>query len=227
MYRPGPPWDAVVKGGANVPVGGNITAIYDGNDQPTEAQIRDGEGRIVSRFVLTYDANGRILEEKHIMENPFLLVADKLAERQPRFNELNAAQLEGMNTAMKLVMRGGPSAGITYAYDAQGRVTEMRARNSWFDNVTAISYNEHGDQTAKRSTVTPAESVVTACSMDPNGTIIPERVATEPTESPDLFRENEVRYEYEYDSYGNWTQQTENPDRPHHVHVRHRQLTYY
>jgi hypothetical protein len=60
-------------------VGGNITTIYDGNDQPTEAQIRDGEGRIVTRFVRAYDANGRILEEKQILENPALIFADKLA----------------------------------------------------------------------------------------------------------------------------------------------------
>lgn len=104
----GSPWDAT---GAWVPLGGNITTIYDGNDQPTEAQTRNAEGRIVSRFVRTCDANGRILEEKQILENPFLLIADKLAERQPKFNQLNAAQLEAMNTVMKL-MHGGPSAGI-------------------------------------------------------------------------------------------------------------------
>ena len=105
-----------------VPVGGSITTIYDGNDQPTEAQIRDGEGRIVTRFVRTYDANGRILEEKQILENPALLMADKLdPDGQPQFN---AAQLEGMNRLWKSMLSGRSGTGITYAYDAQGRVTE-------------------------------------------------------------------------------------------------------
>ncbi|HEX8882850.1 MAG TPA: hypothetical protein VF749_22565, partial [Candidatus Acidoferrum sp.] len=221
-------WDAAVEGGAWVPVGGNITTIYDGNDQPTEAQIRDGEGRIVTRFVRTYDANGRILEEKQILENPVSLMADKLAPE-----EHTAAQLEAMNTVMKLMLGGPSGAGITYAYDAQGRVTEKRQRNFGFDTVTTISYNEHGDPTAQRETMTrdSADPGVTAYSVDPNGTITPERRGTERTESPDLARENEVRYEYEYDSYGNWAQQTENhgygPDKPSYVLVRHRKLTYY
>jgi YD repeat-containing protein len=235
MYADGSSWDAAVEGGAWVPVGGNTTTIYDGNDQPTEAQIRDREGRVVSRFVRTYDANGRILEEKQILENPALLMADKLdPDGQPQFN---AAQLEATNTVMKLLMLGGRSdAGITYAYDAQGRVTEIRDRNGWFDKVTTISYNEHGDRTAQRETMTrnSAAPDVVAYSVDENGTITPERRTTEPTESPgpdldDLAGENEVRYEYEYDSYGNWTQQTVNhaygPDSP--SNVRHRKLTYY
>ena len=121
-----------------------------------------------------------------------------------------------------------------HAYDAQRRVSEMRDHNRWFDKVTTISYNEHGDMNAQRESMTsnstaPADM---AFSMDENGTITPERRTTEPTESPapdlrDLASENEVRYEYEYDSYGNWTQQTENhgPDIP--SYVRHRKLTYY
>jgi hypothetical protein len=133
---------------------------------------------------------------------------------------------------MKFLMLGGRSdAGITYAYDAQGRVTEMRDRNFGFDKVTTISYNEHGDKNAQRKTMTrnSADPGVVAYSVDPNGTIIPERRATEPTESPDLAPENEVRYEYEYDSYGIWTQQTEShgygPHKP--SYVRHHTLTYY
>ena len=65
--------------------------------------------------------------------------------------------------------------------------------------------------------------------MDENGTIIPDGRTIEPTESPALHRESEVLYEYEYDSYGNWTQQTQShsygPDSP--PNIRHRTLTYY
>ena len=212
------------------PVGGNITTIYDGNDQPTEAQIRDGEGRLVSRIVRKYDANGRLAEEELIQENPALLSADK--------EQFTAAQLEAMNRMIKLTMGAGIT--ITYAYDAQGRVTEMRNHNFKIERVTIISYNEHGDKSAEHETITTltensAEPRVTAWSIDENGTITPERT-TEPTEStgPNDERtpeplENKVRYEYEYDSYGNWTQQTENhgdgPDKW--SIVLHRNLTYY
>ena len=228
MYA-GSPWDAAVEVGAWVPAGGNITTIYDGNDQPTEAQIRDGEGRIVTTFVRTYDANGRILEEKQILENPVSLMADKLAAEQPPFN---AAQLEAVNRIMKSMLSGRSGTGITYAYDAQGRVTEMRDRNRWFDKVTIVSYNEHGDKNAQRETMTEnsAGPGFAEYSIGEDGTLTPDIPANEPTELPDRFpSENEVRYEYEYDSYGNWTQQTENhgygPDTP--SYVRHRKLTYY
>jgi len=47
-----------------------------------------------------------------------------------------------------------------------------------------------------------------AFSVDENGTLIPDKRATEPTELPEWLREQEIRYAYQYDSYGNWTQQT-------------------
>ena len=107
----------------------------------------------------------------------------------------------------------------------------MRDRNSWFDKATTISYSEQGDITAQNETMTPNSTlpVGVAFSMDENGTVIPDSRTTEPepAEPPDLARENDVLYAYEYDSYGNWTQQTENhgPDKP--SYVRHRKLTYY
>ena len=56
---------------------------------------------------------------------------------------------------MKLLMLGGRSdAGTTYAYDAQGRLTEMRGHNFGFDQVRTISYNEHGDKSTERETMT-------------------------------------------------------------------------
>jgi hypothetical protein len=75
MYA-GSPWDAAVRAGIGVSVCGHITTIYDDN-QPTEAQIRSSEGPIVSRIVRSYDAYGRIIEEKQIQENPALIFDDE------------------------------------------------------------------------------------------------------------------------------------------------------
>ena len=226
MYG-GPPWDGAVTAGIGVPVGGNISTIYNDNDQPTEAQLRDDEGRIVSRVVRSYDAHGRIIEEKQIQENPAWLFADRLpAEERAQIND---KQLEAMNPAMKSLLNG--RNGISYAYDAQGLVTEMRERNFAVDKVTTTSYTEHGDKSGERETITenPAVPVGMSYSVDENGTLIPDKRAAEPTESPERSSENEVRYAYQYDSYGNWTQQTVNhdssPDKP--SYVRHRKLTYY
>jgi hypothetical protein len=179
---------AAVRAGFGVPVGGKVTTIYDDKGQPTEAQIRNGEGRILSRVVRSYDAHGRIIEEKHIQENPAWLFAD-----------MNDKQLEAMNTAMKSLLSGRNGTGISYAYDAQGRVTEIRKRNFAVDKVTTTSYTEHGDKSEERTTVTGK------------------------------FGEKEVQHAYQYDSYGDWTQQTVNynssPDEP--SYVCHRKLIYY
>jgi len=84
---------------------------------------------------------------------------------------------------------------------------------------------------AHRETITrnSAVPVGVAFSVDENGTLIPDKRAAEPTESPELSSEDEVRYAQQYDSYGNWTQQTVNhsssPDKP--SYVCHRKITYY
>ena len=225
----GSPWEAAVGAGMGVPVGGHITIIYDGNDQPAEAQIRDTEDRLVSRIVRTYDANGRLVEEEPMQENPALLFAGRLgAEGQP---QPTAAQLEAMNTAFKSLLRGRSGTGTSYIYDEQGRITKIHDRNFVIDKVTIITYNESGDKSEERTTIAGNSTVPVgvAFAVDENGTLIPEKHATEPTESPDLAGEEEVRYAYQYDSYGNRTQQTANdlskPKEP--SIVRHRTITYY
>jgi YD repeat-containing protein len=207
MYA-GSPWDVAVGAGIGVPIGGNITTIYDGNDQPTEAQIRDSEGHIVSRIVRSYDAHGRIIEEKPIQENPAWLFADRFSAEERA--QLNDKQLEAMNTAMKSMFSGRSGAGISYTYDAQSRVTKIHDRNFAFDKVTTTSYNEQGDKSEERTTLAGNSTVPVgvAFSVDENGTLIPDKRATEPTELPEWLREQEIRYAYQYDSYGNWTQQT-------------------
>jgi len=223
----GSPWDAAVTSGIGVPVGGNITTIYDGNDQPTEAQIRDSEGRIVSRIVRSYDAHGRIIEEKQIEEDPALIFADKFAAEEGP--EPAAAQLEAMNRAMKLMLSGRSDTRISYAYDAQGRITKTHSHNFAFDDVTAISYNEHGDTSAVHQTFTGNSTLQVGVpySMDENGKLIPSDPAAKPTKLPDIS--GEVQYAYQYDSYGNWTEQTSSersrPNEP--SMVRHRTITYY
>jgi YD repeat-containing protein len=224
------PWDAAVAAGIGVPIGGNISTNYNDKDLSTEAQLRDGQGRIVTRIVRSYDANGRIIGEKQIQENPALFFADKFgAEGQP---QPAAAQLEAMNRAMKSMLSGRNGTGTSYAYDDQGRVTEMRERNSWFDKVTTTSYNDHGDKIVEVETMTNNSTlpVGVAISMDENGALVQSNPAAKPTELPDsLFGKTKISYAYQYDSYGNWTQQTVNHSsklgEP--SSIRHRKPTYY
>ena len=229
MYA-GSPWDAAVAG-FGVPVGGNLTTIYDEHNQPTEAQIRNAAGQLVTRFTRTYDAHGRILEEKPIQENPALLFADRFSVEVEQRTELTDARLEALSKAMKSMLSGRSGTGTTYAYDDQGHLTKMRERNFVVDRVTTITYNEHGEKSEER-TITAGNSVVpigVAYSLNENGNFTPSKPPVEPPAPPDLSEHSEVHYAYQYDSYGNWTQQTtyhsSYPDLP--SNVRHRMLTYY
>jgi YD repeat-containing protein len=56
-------WEAADSGGG-VPIGGSIVSIYDGHDEPAEARVLDPTGQTVTRFVRTFDANGRVVEER-------------------------------------------------------------------------------------------------------------------------------------------------------------------
>ena len=217
----GSAWDVALAGGG-VPVGGNILTIYNSNDQPTEVQIRDGQGRVVTRIVRSYDANGRLVGEEPVLENPALMMP-------PGFTD---AQFEAMNKHRKWMLGGRNGLGTSYGYDEQGRVIEKRERNSWFAKVTTTSYNEHGDKSAESETMADNSTVPTGVqfSMDENGTIVQSDPAAKPTEFPDeLFGGTKVSYAYEYDSYGNWTQQTVNHSSKlgDASSICHRTLTYY
>jgi len=224
----GSPWDAAVGAGIGVPLGGNLTTIYDENDQPTEVHIRDAAGRLVSRFVRKYDGNGRLVEEEPVQENPALLFAERFAaEGQP---QLTAAQLEAMNTAMKSLLRGRSGTGTSYIYDEQGRTSKIHDRNFVFDKITIVIYNDQGDKAEERTTFTENGVIPTGVphSIDENGALVPSQPAVEPQASP-MPEQSEVHYAYQYDSHGNWTQRTAN-DISSGVassRVRSRKLTYY
>jgi YD repeat-containing protein len=223
----GSAWDAAQLA-FGVPVDGSVTTTYGENDKPTEAQVHDAGGRLVSRFVRTYDANGRIMEENQVQENPALLMKGRFSAEQQV--ELDDKQLEAMNKAMKSMLSGRNGTGKSYAYDAQGRVTEVRDRNWALDGVTTTSYNENGDKSEERMTLTgnTAFPVGVAYSMDENGTLIPEKVSNAPS-VPELPKLDITEYRYEYDQYGNWTEQTvvHRSESNEYSTVHRRTLTYY
>lgn len=196
-------WDAAQRG-LGALKGGSVTTLFDERDLPIELQILDSEERLVTRFIRTYDANGRIIEEKHIEENPALMFE--------RSGELDDEQLEAKNKALKSMMRGRRGTGKSFTYDSQGRVMEVRDRNWASDSVTTTSYNEHGDKSEER--VTTVSNLVyppgVAYSVDEEGTLIPvrrDRVSGPPPD-PERTLLNITEYRYEYDQYRNWTERT-------------------
>jgi hypothetical protein len=202
---------AAADSAPNLDGGGSATTFYDDQDRPTEVHVRDAQGELVTRAVRTYDKDGRVSEEHTIWEQP-----EKSFPTSVRADVLKAGvSIEEFRRQMMEVMGGhsGPSS-VAYTYDAQGRVTQIRRRIFNDEHTTEISYNEHGDKTVE----------IERCASigDQDGQ----------AQRPGLPSYSEVRYSYEYDDRGNWTEETvsyrSSPDDARVSSTgRRRQLTYY
>jgi hypothetical protein len=137
QYRGGAITDsfwASAEVGVGVPESGCVATVYDDRDLPIEMRILDTKGRSLTHVVRKYDANGRMLEEHQILENPALAMVERLSEEQG--TEFDEKQLEAMNKAMSLMMVGKNGTGKWHRYDPQGRLIEVRDRNPAVETVT-------------------------------------------------------------------------------------------
>ncbi len=221
-------WTAA-ESGIGVPTGGSVATIYDDRDLPIERRILDKEGRTLTRFVRSYDANSRILEEHQELENPALSMIEKVSAEQRA--EFHQEQLEQMNKAMRLMMAGKNGTGKWYKYDPQGHLIEVCDRNFAVETVTTTSYNEHGDKSEERVTRTDnlAFRAGVPYRMNENGSFPAQANPAEPSLPKLPLNSTTAQYRYEYDQHGNWTQQiTLHRSGPNeHSAVRRHVLTYY
>jgi YD repeat-containing protein len=222
-------WHAA-ESGIGVPDEGSVVTVYDDRDLPIEMRILDKKGRSLTRFIRTYDANGRMLEERQILENPALGMVERLSAEQG--SEFDETRLEAMNKAMSLMMAGKNGTGKWHRYDAQGRLVEVRDRNFAVETVTTTSYNEHGNISEVRTTRTDnlAFAAGVQYSIDENGVLAPTGpVPDQPTLPKVVFETDITEYRYEYDEYDNWTRETtvRRFGANEHSAVRRHVLTYY
>jgi YD repeat-containing protein len=195
-YRPnvavgGGPFQAVDRA-PNLPGGGSATTIYDEQDRATEVQVRDASGELVHRAVRTYDAQGHILEEKQIWDDPLrMFPADALAEVLEK-SGLSLEQLRQEMRPQLAKLMAGPSGAcsVSYEYDAQGRVTHTSRQIFNHPDEIETTYNQQGDVTSE----------VTR-STQPTGETEPTTAAPGP---PDY---SEARHSYQYDQHENWIEQ--------------------
>jgi YD repeat-containing protein len=228
--------DAIRQGdlGVGLPQGGSFTTLYDEQERPSEVQIRDAKGTIVYRAVRSYGDNGQPNEEKMILENPALTFVEKSPAEER--SQLDAARLKALNKAIATLMGGSDGVQTLYTYDEQRRMTGRHTRKMGFDVVTSIEYNDHGDIADERSTSKYISSVPVGVvfSVDEDGNLVPkepEPGASRPPQAPEV-EPSQVRYEYQYDSYGNWTERKyysrSSESAPYQlVSTSHRQLSYY
>lgn len=224
-------WDATTSG-AGIPDGGTIATIYD-DDHPIEMQTRDADGQILSRIVRTYNSAGLLIEEKPIedkasVENLAPMFLDRiLADSKERPNE---EQLQALTKGLKAFMSGRAAAGTWHTYDAQNRIKTMREINFAFEKTTEITYNDQGDRAEERRTVSgnSVRPIGVPFSIEDDGTLTPSKPDAGPPESPfDSIEPTVLRYSYQYDKHGNWTERTFNCGSDVPSEVRRRKLTYF
>jgi hypothetical protein len=141
--------------------------------------------------------------------------------------------MEALNKGAKVMLGGLRGTGTTYAYDAYGRIIESRERNFIFEKTTTTLYNAQGDKSEERTAITnnsafPAAGV--SISIDEVGSVAFEQSqAGESSSAGFPSEDSKLLYSYQYDSYGNWVEQTvihdSRPDEP--LSVNRRKLTYY
>jgi hypothetical protein len=165
----------------NLPDGGSAITLYDANDRPTEVQLHDSAGTLISRNVRIYDDRGNVIEERQIMEDPLKIIpakqqSDILSQSGVSAQDLREKLTEFFGTK-------GEMYSCRYEYDKLGRKTQMiRTMLNHSEDRTETTYNDHGDV---------AKEISTMKTDDGDG-------LTERSQS-------QVVYSYVYDSMGNWT----------------------
>ncbi|MGA8346078.1 MAG: hypothetical protein WB781_29380 [Candidatus Sulfotelmatobacter sp.] len=198
--------------------GGKVTTVYNEEGVATGAQFYDAEGNLVGHIARKFDAEGRVLADEQAADAPQVNLPEELRSK------LNPEQMKSVGA----MIAGAQNSAISYSYDAQGRVTERhRSGGVLGEEVTVTTYNDHGDKASERQT-TVMRSDTGPWQLTEAGAFIPEGKPNPP--QPPLA--SETQYTYQYDQYGNWTEQTivgrSQPDeafRPGTV-IR-RKLTYY
>jgi hypothetical protein len=167
----------------NLEGGGSAVTSYDESDRPIEVQVANTQVDTVSRAIRAYDAEGRVAEDKQILEDPLAILP---VSTRAKIAESSGSDLEQVRKQIRALMGDHQGfSSVRFIYDAQGRV-EKRLRQIFNrEDEIEITYNEQGDEAS-----TKTRTIRTW------GT--PEQ--TTPTSDSD------VRYSYQYDAHGNWTE---------------------
>ena len=174
----------------------------------------------MAHIVRKVDAKGRAIGEEQVADAPELMIPDELR------STLNPEQAKSMGA---FVAGGLHNRAISYSYDTDGRVSERHRSGGVFgEEVTITTFNDHGDKASERTTMVMNPEAGREYGLTDVGTMIPVG-QPQPAQPPAIY---ETQYTYQYDGYGNWTEQTtvarSSPDGalgP--GSIRHRKLTYY
>jgi YD repeat-containing protein len=162
--------------------GGSTITQYDELDRPREVLLHDVHGTLTSRAVRVYDQQGRVTEEKMLIDDPVALMSG-----QQKGALQDAAEAQQLREQLAAFLGGSEMWSTKYKYDDKGRkVLTLRNTFNQIAETITTSYNDQGDVIKELTT-----STVTAA-VNPAG---------------EETRSSETVYSYEYDANGNWTRQ--------------------
>jgi hypothetical protein len=158
---------------------------YAGADQPARVILEDADHNPVSEGRFTRDASGRPLTVEITMgESQFNDFADRVS---PDHREVAAAVLKQI--------LGDAFSRTTYIYDSRGRVTERTiSMGTMSDEHTTYRYDDDHDEAVEEIT----EARTREATVDGDAAI---------HYKPDTISTQRNRFEYSYDTHGNWTEQ--------------------
>lgn len=201
-----------------------IKTFYDEHDRPTETEALDADGNVLSRIFRAYDDRYRIIDMRITVEDPTAIFSDKrLAEMMAQ----SAVRNEAKAQLKKAFAATIGDSGRSYAYDSNGRLARVVLREGFGDCSRTYIYNEHGDVAEERTSMVQNPRMPTGVvfRVDENGKSVPDKPPSEWPLQPE-WPQSVIRYKYQYDNVGNWTEQT--VSRSEGVeHTLQRELTYY
>jgi hypothetical protein len=173
--------------------GGTFETVYNDRGQALEARVLGNDGQLVARIVRTLDTQGRPISDRLSAEAHSSNVPSELGD------QLTSEQKKGLAAFIASHMMTGS---VEYKYDPSGRLIERRRNGGFGEEIATISYNDHHDKHLERTATAQPPDAGTEYAIDDSGNMIPvkQSSAAPPTVS-------EMRYEYVYDSNGNWTEQ--------------------
>jgi hypothetical protein len=170
------------------PGAASATTAQEEQDLPAEVLIRDAQDALVGRVIFVRDEAGRLLSNEFQFgeRSPFLEPEQKPENTGPDRAELAAAVAKIFGPTLAFMK-------ATYAYDEKGRVVEQwNTMGSLGEDRTFTRYDEHDNPTEQT-----AKHYSREVGMDEHGELhtTSERSHTQHT-----------RFEYQYDTEGNWTE---------------------
>lgn len=201
---------SAAESGFDLTDGGTVTTSYNKSDQPQSVEIKDNEGTVLTRIAREYDSEGRLISEKLIREDPGTGFAKRLWAQVPE-EERTPEMLQDIRKHLRAAMgMFGESASRTYTYDSQSRVIKTSFERSTFGvQERTTSYNQQGDVKEEKTTYSKSASSFPAgveFHFDEGGQLVSDTPESEWPEQPPLPEPTTIRYEYQYDPLGNWTE---------------------